>query len=210
MPRKKTVLYIGSLAALAALFVAVSYFAHANAPLLSSLIREGNGIGETSFIALTALFVVFVIPLDIVFLIPIGAVVWGPTSTALMSITGWTLGSAVAFSIARFAGLGFVGKIIGIEKVRAVEARIPKNNLFGGVVLLRMLVSVDILSYALGLFSRISWGQYIAATLIGVTPFGFYFAYAGALPLWYQIGAVVFALALTGFVVIRYGISREP
>jgi uncharacterized membrane protein YdjX (TVP38/TMEM64 family) len=210
VPQRKIVLHIGALAGLAALFVAVSYSAHVNEPLLTALVRGGGGIGEASFIALTALFVIFVIPLDIVLLIPIGAVVWGPVPTALMSIAGWTIGSAVAFGIARQFGAGPVGTIIGLERVRTVEKRIPKKNLFGGIILLRMLVSVDILSYALGLFSRIPWSQYILATLIGVTPFGFYFAYAGALPLWYQIGAVGFAFALAGFVIARYGISREP
>jgi len=54
-----------------------------------------------------------------------------------------------------------------------------------------------------------SWGSYVLATAIGVSPLGFYFAYAGALPFWYQILAVGIALALAAFGFIRYGGQRE-
>jgi len=40
--------------------------------------------------------------------------------------------------------------------------------------LLRMVLPVDILSYALGLFSNISFIRYMLATIIGVTPFSSY------------------------------------
>lgn len=198
------------LAALGLLFIAVSYFAHHYQSELAVIVRSGSVVSPVTFILLTALFVVFVIPLDIAFLIPIGAAVWGPIPTALMSITGWTLGAAVAFGIARKFGVGLVERMIGLERVRAIERRIPKRNVFWSVVLLRMLLSVDILSYVLGLFSSMRWTQYVVATAIGVTPFGFYFAYTGALPFWYQIVAIVAALVVVVAILARWGISREP
>lgn len=208
--RKNLLKQILALVALAAAFVMVSYLAHVFKAQLADIVQAGGVIGILGFVALTAIFVVFVIPLDIVFLIPIGVVVWGPVPTAFMSITGWTLGAAVAFSIARVFGGGVVGRLIGLSRVQAIERRIPKRNLFGAVVVLRMLVSVDILSYALGLFSTMPWKQYVFATLLGVTPFGFYFAFAGTLPLWYQVAAIGIAVVLASAIILIYGMRREP
>lgn len=201
---------ITSLVVLAVVFLVVSYFAQRYHAELALIVRSGGALGIIGFILLTAIFVVFVIPLDIVFLIPIGASVFGPIPTALMSITGWVLGSAIAFGIARQFGKPVVERLIGLERIRVVEERIPKRNLFWSVILLRLLVSVDILSYALGLFSDIRWSSYVLATAIGVAPFGFYFAYTGALPLAYRIVSIVIAVLLATVVLIKYGVRREP
>ena len=197
-------------ASFGAAFLIVSALAHQYEAPISDLVHSGGFFSVTGFIALTAIFVIFVIPLDIVFLIPIGASVWGPIPTALMSITGWTIGSAIAFLIARKLGVGVIEMLIGLDRVRAIESRIPKNNLFWGVVALRMLVSVDILSYALGLFSAVELPTYILATMIGVTPFGFYFAFSGALPFWYQFAAIAAAVGMAMFTFLKFGLSREP
>lgn len=199
-----------ALGAFALLFLAVSFLAERYHAELAFIVREGGALGIVGFILLTAIFVVFVIPLDIALLIPIGAVVFGPAPTAVMSITGWTLGAAVAFIVARLFGRPVVERLIGLERVRVVERRIPKHNLFWGVVVLRMLVSVDILSYALGLVSDMPWGSYVLATLIGVAPFGFFFAYTGALPLLYRTLSILAAVLFAGFVFMRYGVQREP
>ncbi len=195
---------------LAILFIAASFFAHQYKGELGAVVGSGGSAGIFGYMLLTAIFVVFVIPLDIAFLIPLGAEVWGPVPTALISIAGWTLGAAAAFALARRWGSPLVARLIGLERVRAMERRIPRHNLFWLGVVLRMLVSVDILSYALGLFSAMRWREYILATALGVTPFGFFFAYAGTLPLWYQIGAVGCAVFLATVAMLRWGIPREP
>ncbi len=195
---------LSTLVILAVAFIGVSFLAHTYHSEISVIMHSGGVWGIIFFIFLTAIFVIFVIPLDIVFLIPIGAVVYGPIPTALMSITGWTLGAAAAFAIARYFGKGFVGKLLGLDRVRAIGERIPKRNMFWTVFILRMLISVDILSYALGLFSDMSWGIYVFATMLGVAPFGFYFAYAGSLPLWYQLGAVIIAIIIATIIVMKY------
>ncbi|HUY62391.1 MAG TPA: VTT domain-containing protein [Candidatus Paceibacterota bacterium] len=201
---------IAALLLLAITFIAVSVLAERYHAALATLVTQGGILGVAAYILLTAVFVIFIIPLDIALLIPIGAVAWGPLPTALMSIAGWTLGAAIAFLIARRFGEPVVARLIGLERIRAIESRIPKRNLFWMVVLMRILVSVDILSYALGLFSAMPWRSYVVATAIGVAPFGFYFAYTGALPLWYRVAAVAFAVALATLVILRYGVRREP
>lgn len=199
-----------ALALLGGMFVLVSYATAVYKPQLEVFVEIGGWWGMLGYILLTIVSVVFVLPLDIPFLIPLGAHLYGAPTTALMSITGWTIGYGIAFGIARRYGVTVVEKMIGLERVRAVERRIPTQNLFWSVVTLRMLVSVDILSYALGLFSSISWRSYLLATAIGVTPFGFYFAYAGTLPLHLQILAIAAALILATVVVFYYRVPREP
>ncbi|OGC86189.1 hypothetical protein A3D70_00495 [Candidatus Adlerbacteria bacterium RIFCSPHIGHO2_02_FULL_54_18] len=201
---------VGALTMFGALFVAASLVANVHKDALAEVVNAGGAVGMFGFILLIAVFVVFVIPLDLVLLVPLGTAAWGPVPTALMSIAGWTLGAAVAFGVARRWGAPFVERIVGMRRVRLLENRVPKKHLFGTVVALRMLVSVDVLSYALGLFSTMSWPRYIAATALGVAPFGFYFAYAGTLPFWYQIAAVAAALALASIIIMYWGIRREP
>ncbi len=207
---KERLVHIGTLGLVAVAFVTVSYFTRANEMAITAIVQGGGVMSMISFITLTMLCVIFVIPLEIVFLIPLGALVWGPIPTALMSITGWVLGSMVALGIARTWGAPVVGKMVGLERIQSIEARIPRHNLFWTVVFLRLVVSVDILSYALGLFSKMPWGQYALATLIGVTPFGFYFSYAGTLPFWYQVAMTGSAVILASIVLLKYGLKREP
>ena len=197
--------------AFVAVFIFASYVARKFEPIIRITLHGAGVFGPLGFIVLTALFVVFVIPLDIVFLIPIGVLVWGAPYTALMSIAGWTIGAGIAFYIARHFGSNTVRKLIGLKRVEALEKRIPKRNIFWLVVLWRMAVSVDVLSYALGLVSKISFQDYVLATVIGVTPFGFFFAYAGTLPMGFQAIFLTVAIAILSTVLYRYRLPpREP
>lgn len=189
--------------AFVAAFIAVSYGVHRYQSDIVLLLGNGGLASAAAFIFLTALFVVFIIPLDIVLLIPLGVGLWGSVPTALMSITGWTLGALIAFGIAREYGLPLVKRLIGERRATMFEKRIPTGNLFWSVVFLRLLVPVDLLSYALGLFSALSWRNYLLATALGVTPFGFFFAFVGALPSWYQVVALSVALVCVSFLLAR-------
>ena len=85
-----------------------------------------------------------------------------------------------------------------VQIVERIEKKLPAHHLFWWVVAMRMVVSVDVLSYLLGLTITMSYLRYTIATLIGVTPFAFVFAYASALPLPYMLVAIVLALLATG------------
>lgn len=192
--------YVG----VAMLFMLVSYLIRGHEDIIRLLLVGGGAFGAILFLLLTAVFVVFVIPLDIVFLIPIGVSLWGPLPTAFLSIAGWTVGASVAFTLARRYGMPVVVHIIGERNMTGLRERIPTGNLFWSVVVLRMLVPVDLLSYALGLFTEMPRRRYMLATLIGVAPFGFVFAYVGALPPWYQFLALGVIALLVSFVFLRY------
>lgn len=196
---------IGSYVLVAIVFIVVSYVVREYQSDIGLLFGNQNALSIALFVLLTILFVVFVIPLDIVFLVPLGVSLWGPVPTALLMITGWTLGAGIAFLVARRCGSPIVARLVGSERVMILSERIPPGELFWSVVFLRLVVPVDILSYALGLFSQLSLGRYLLATVIGITPFGFFFSFAGALPFWYQIIALTGALALASFLLVRYG-----
>jgi uncharacterized membrane protein YdjX (TVP38/TMEM64 family) len=140
------------------------------------IITSTGFFGMIFYVFITAIAVV-IAPISTFPLIPIASIVWGYVVAAILSIIGWTIGAQIAFIIARRFGKPLVQKFISLEKLESFEKRIPEKNLFWSIVVLRMTVPVDILSYALGLFSKISYSKYFWATIIGVTPFAFIFSY---------------------------------
>lgn len=146
----------------------------------------------------SAIFATVIAPVSATPLIPIASQLWGPVLSALYSIIGWMVGAMIAFWIARTYGYERVRRLTKIEKLQRYISLIPEKNLFWTVVFMRIVLPVDVLSYALGLFSTMSLWSYALATLIGITPFAFVFAYTAHLPLWLQaiallcIGAALF------------------
>lgn len=143
---------------------------------IGEIVINSGSLGMIFYVFITAIAVV-IAPISTFPLIPIASIAWGFVISAILSIAGWTIGAQIAFMIARRFGKPLVQKFISLEKLEAFEKRIPEKNLFWSIVLLRMTVPVDLLSYALGLFSKISYSKYFWATIIGVTPFAFIFSY---------------------------------
>lgn len=171
----------------------------------------GGGFGSVLvYIAITILAIVAA-PLTSIPLIPLVVQSWGVFWTGIFSIIGWLIGSLIAFWIARKYGSPLVSKFSSIEKAKKIQRNIPKNNLFWYLIFLRMTTPVDILSYALGLFSDISWKMYFTTTLVGIIPLTFLVAYAGTLSLRYQLAYVLLAACIiaVGIVVNEKIIKRN-
>jgi uncharacterized membrane protein YdjX (TVP38/TMEM64 family) len=198
---------IGVALAVVAGFVGMSLLAHAYKHELGAFVGGGGPWGIAGFILLTAVFVVFLIPLDIPILIPVAVTVWGPVATAVMSIAGWTMGSTVAFFCARHFGAPLVAQVTGkaeLKQARKTAKRvIPKHHLFFWVVGAQAFLPTDLTSYAFGLFADIEFGPYVLATAIGDLVPGFFFAFAGTLPAWYQIAALAMACVVAGILFWR-------
>jgi uncharacterized membrane protein YdjX (TVP38/TMEM64 family) len=126
-------------------------------------------------------------------LIPIAVRVWGRVPAALATTAGWTAGSLVAFAIARRWGVPIVRKLTSFARVRAMRRFIPAD-LFWSVVLIRLVLPMDVISYVLGLFTDINWASYAGATALGLTPSAFLLAYFGKLPNGYEI--IAFAVGI--------------
>lgn len=174
---------------------------------------EGSGryAGMFAYFALTAVAVVLA-PVSILPLLPVAVSLWGEVWAIVLSVAGWTVGSAIAFLIARRWGRPIVQKIVSLKKIDEFEGLVAGKHLFLTVVVLRMVVPVDVLSYALGIFSKnISFFHYTLATFVGVIPFAVFFAYAAGLPVSYQIVALVLAFffAVFGYHYIKRKKARK-
>lgn len=118
-------------------------------------------------------------PITVLPLIPLSASAFGPFFAGVLSVIGWSVGGIIAFLIARYIGKPVIRHIISLEEIEKWESRLSSETEFWGLVVLRAITPVDILSYAVGLFSKISFRLYALATVIGVTPFSFILAYGG-------------------------------
>jgi len=189
-----------------ALFLGVSiWMVMWDAPLnlLKDLLSGMNAVSYVAYVLILTSAVVFM-PLTVMPLIPIAASVIGPFMTALLSIVGWTLGGAIAFLISRHLGRPVLEKIVNLEKMDALAQSIPGETHFWFIVLLRLTLPVDLVSYALGLAKSLSFTNYIVATAVGVTWFSFAFAYLG--DAFFKGNSVVFMeLALASVFVFSVG-----
>jgi len=176
------------------LFIVFSYCVRKNMTFFEDLIGMSY-IGMILYVILNIIAIV-IAPISTFPLIVVASNIYGWVIAAFLSILSWSIGAAIAFVIARKYGVPLVSKIFSLKKIKEIEKKVPKNNLFLSVVFLRMAVPVDVLSYALGLFSRMKFRTYILATIIGVSPFAFIFSYAGTLPVMYQIFALVIGLSI--------------
>lgn len=175
----KTALPIFSLALL---FIISAYFAQTYEAYLADLIGRYGMLGILVYMLLAAVAIILA-PLSFLPLMPLASAIWGAFVTAIASIIGWTLGAIGAFYLSRRYGRPLVERFVSTERLARLEKRVPQKNLFWAIVLLRMIVPVDVLSYVLGLSKSIPWKVYVLATLIGIIPFAFVFAYIGTLPL---------------------------
>ncbi len=171
-----------------ALFIGAGILAHAFAPEISSAINGHGVLGKVIFVAAAA-FAVIVPVFSNLFLLPFGVVAFGPNVTAFLCILGWWIGSVVSFAIARTYQQKLLARYPSLAQYEYVDVLIPKKHESLALIFLRMTIPVDVLSYALGLFSaRISWKQNAVTTLIGITPFAFIFSYIGIFPPLVQVG----------------------
>lgn len=190
-------------------FLIISYLVQQNIDYVRNVLDYGI-YGKMVYILMLIISIVFA-PVSVVPLIPIASGLWGWKITGILNIIGWSLGAITAFLISRKYGVPLVSKLIPIKKLYAFEKYIPEENLFLAVVFFRMVTPVDGLSYILGLFTRMSFFSFTLATIIGIAPFSFVFAYAGTLSIGYQIlslGAAFF-IFLLGVLIAYFNYKRK-
>jgi len=192
-----------------AFFIISSYIVNKNLVFVKSLIGTGF-LGITIYLLILIISTI-IAPINDIPLIPVASAAWGWFWAAIICIIGWTIGAILAFVLARKYGTPLVNHFFSDEKIDKYKGFVPNNHLFWSIVFLRIAVPVDIISYLVGLFSRINLSTYIFATLLGVAPSAFFFAYFGTLPLYVQIiGVITFSLILLfGFLGLKYKILKR-
>ncbi len=136
---------------------------------IAAYLRDQGAVGPVLYIIATALSVVL-LPLSSLPLIPVVAATWGVVWGSVLSILGWWIGALVAFGITRRYGRRYLDRFMHTEGWRAWERKLPPEATFLGIVVIRMILPVDIPSFALGL-STVSFRVYAWASLIGMIPF---------------------------------------
>lgn len=165
----------------AVIFLATVMVVYFYGDLVSTLAEQITGMNAVSYFTYVAILVVAVVamPVTVMPLIPIAATLIGPLTTAVLSVIGWTVGGAIAFLIARHVGRPILERYVSFEKLDELTQCIPTEARFLSIVLLRLTLPVDLVSYALGFSRTIGFFEYVAATFVGVIWFSFAFAYMG-------------------------------
>lgn len=144
---------------------------------LEAWIVQHKGAGGAAYLAAVAASVVL-LPLSSLPLLPLAVRLYGVVPTALLSAAGWWIGALMAFGLARL-GRRYLERFTSLAAVDKFESRIPPDIGFGGIVVLRILFPVDIVSFALGLLKHLRFTTYAFASLVGIVPFAFVWSYAG-------------------------------
>ena len=200
--RKKTFFSLLGFLIILILFVIVSYFTQENLPYFQSLISN-TFLGMGVYFLIVILEVVLA-PITFVPMIPLASGLWGWFLAGLLTLIGWTTGSLIAFFIARKGGVPLIERFVSFQKIQKLEKLILEDHLFIGIILLRILIPIDLMSYAIGLFSGVGWKKYTLASFIGFIPFSFFLAYSGSLPIYYQIIGFLIAGILICLVLIIF------
>ena len=171
-------------------FILVSYFLQTNMEFFEKNLDLGI-FGIFLYVFITV-FATVVAPISAIPLLPVAVFLWGWFYAAILSVIAWTIGSVIAFIIARKYGISIIKKFISLDKISYYESFIPKKDLFLGIILMRIFLPVDLLSYLLGIFSKVNLRTFTLATFIGVIPFAIILSYVGSLPILYQLVSLVF------------------
>jgi uncharacterized membrane protein YdjX (TVP38/TMEM64 family) len=142
-------------------------------------------------------------------LVPLAVVAWGPWWAAALLLAGWTLGSVLSFLLGREARALILRRFPSVQRHAQIDRLIHHEHRMASLVLLRMTFPVDVLSYALGLFSPSTtlW-QNMLATLLGAAPFALLFAAVPVMPPMLQL--VVFGGCTLLFFVYLWWALRRP
>jgi len=193
------------------LFVALSQWSQQHAVLLQDLTTQAGFVGVLSYILIMAASIVFA-PLGTAFLLPVAATSYGPFWAAIYSIVGWTIGSLGAFFIARHFGFKKYKETEFMRRIQSYEASVPRLQFYGLIILFRIALPVDGVSYALGFVSTISYPAFLMTTILGITPLAFVFTFATTLSATVQltVGVSATLLFLSATYVAYRGYINNP
>lgn len=178
--------------------------------LIEPWVQQHEGLGAVIYV-LAGMVSVVMLPLSSLPLLPLAVSIWGVWMAGALSAAGWWLGALVAFWIARVARSS-LERFVSLAALDKVERSIPPDMGFVGIVVLRMLLPVDLTSFALGLLRDLRFTTYAVASLIGILPFAFVWAYAGgklASGQYLVFAAMAAALLGLGLVAKRYWSRRR-
>lgn len=195
----------GRAAGIALLLAAFWFFSREDVVAYLGRYLDAGFRGALIYALLLAAAVV-IAPLATLPLIPAATTLFGPFTTGVLNVCGWAFGAVAAFLVCRYAGKPVLRALAPLEKLERFENRFSLSDEFVVLLLLRMVIPVDLLSYAAGLLTRMPLSHYALATVVGIIPFSFFFSYGGAALVERNFGAL--ALFACAGVILFFGVTR--
>lgn len=190
------------------LFVVAVVLVGAYTAPIQSVMGAHAPLGLVVFVA-TSVVAVLLPMLTNLPLLPLAVLAWGPWSTAGLLLAGWVVGAALSFWLGRHARDTILRHFPSVRRHADIDRLIHPRYRMTSLVLLRMTFPVDVLSYALGLFSRnTTLTENVVSTALGAAPFALLFAWVPALPPGGQV--VVFVASTAVFVAYAVWVLRRP
>lgn len=191
-----------------ALFAAGIWLArHFAAPISQALAAHsvlGIGVFFVSSVVAVLLPMLTNLPL-----LPMAVLAWGPWFAGLIMLLGWVTGAGLSFVLGRHARAMILQHFPSVQRHAEIDRLIHPQHRLLSLVMLRMTFPVDVLSYALGLFSRnTSLLENLISTALGGAPFAILFAMFPTLPVAGQW--VVFGASLVAFVFYTTWVLHPP
>jgi len=175
-------------------------------PIQSALAGHGR-LGVVVFVGTSVVAVLLPMATNLP-LLPVAVLAWGPWWTALLLLLGWVLGAALSFWLGRHARETILRRFPSVQRHAGIDRLIDPRHRIVSLVMLRMTFPVDVLSYALGLFSRsTTLAENTLSTALGAAPFALLFSWFPTLSPAAQ--GVVFVGSALGFVAYALWILRR-
>jgi len=190
-----------------ALFAAAVVLVREFAAPIQAVLGAHGRLGIAIFVA-TSVLAVLLPMLTNLPLLPIAVLAWGPWWTAALLLLGWIAGAALSFWLGRHARDAILRHFPSVQRHADIDRLIHPQHRLASLVMLRMTFPVDVLSYALGLFSRsTTLAENTWSTALGAAPFALLFSWFPTLSAAAQ--AVVFVASALAFVAYAWWLLRR-
>ena len=190
------------------LFAAGLWVARQYAEPLGATLAEHSAMGIAVFLVSSAVAVLLPMLTNLP-LLPLAVLAWGPGWSALILLTGWVLGAGLSFVLGRHAQGAILRRFPSVQRHAEIDRLIHPRHRLLSLIMLRMTFPVDVLSYALGMFSRrTTLLENLASTAVGGAPFAILFALFPTLSgnaQWAMFGG-----SLLAFVLYTAWVLRRP
>lgn len=164
------------LALVSVIGMAVAWRDRFDVAALQTWVESAGSAAPLVFIALYAAATVLFLPGSVITLA--GGILFGPVWGTLWSLTGATLGAALAFLIARYLGGDWIARRAGPRLSRLNDGVAAEGWRFIAFVRLVPLFPFNLLNYALGL-TRIAFLPYVLASALFMLPGALAFTWLG-------------------------------
>jgi uncharacterized membrane protein YdjX (TVP38/TMEM64 family) len=190
------------------LFALALWVTRRHAAAIEGLLAAHATTGVLVFVATSAVAVLLPVLTNLP-LVPLAELAWGPWCTAGLLLLGWTLGAVAAFALGRHAQPHILRLFPSVARHADIDRLIHPQHRLWSLVLLRATFPVDVLSCALGAFSRSTTpAEQAWSTVIGAAPFALLFAWLPAMPASMQ--ALVVVGSTLAFAVYAARIMQRP